>query len=234
MPRYVLFCNERYGRPFERAFRRWCAANRCGEFLVVRSTRHEPADRSLPARLRRLGRRARTMASGRRDHVVPAADVNDAAFVRKWLAPGNGALFGLVAGFNQIFREATIRRFTALLNFHPSLLPFYRGPVPSWWCIHNGETSTGVTLHVVTPEVDAGPILWQTAIPIHTRDDAALDQALARAGAAVLPDVMDSLHTNTPLPSARLDAARVYRTRAGYLSFPETDRAQARAGGQGR
>jgi methionyl-tRNA formyltransferase len=233
MPRYVLFCNERYGRPFERAFRRWCAANRSTDFLVVRSTRDEPADRSLPARLRRLGQRARTMASGRRDHVALASDVNDAAFLGKWLAPG-GDLFGLVAGFNQIFREETIRRFTALLNFHPSLLPYYRGPVPSWWCIHNGETSTGVTLHVVTPEIDAGPILWQTAIPIQTRDDAALDQALARAGAAVLPDVMDSLRTNTPLPASRLDAARVYRTRAGYLSFPEAERAQASAGGSGR
>lgn len=228
MPRYVLFCNEGYGRPFEAAFRRWCGAND-GDFLVVRSgSGRNPGD-SLPARLRRL---ARTMTGGG-GRIVAVDNVNDAAFARRWLA-APGEIYGLVAGFNQIFSEATIRRFAALLNFHPSLLPYYRGPVPSWWCIHNGETSTGVTLHVVTPEIDAGPILWQTQVPIATRDDAALDQALAHAGAAILPDVLQSLHANTPLPSARLDASRVYRHRAGYLSFPDAERVTARAGGAGR
>jgi len=140
----------------------------------------------------------------------------------------------VVAGFNQIFREETIRRFTALLNFHPSLLPYYRGPVPSWWCIHNGETTTGVTLHVVTSEIDAGPILWQSAVPIRTRDDAALDQEIARAGATVLPDVLHCLQTNEPLPTARLDASRLYTTRAGYLSFPEQEEPLAGTAGAKR
>jgi methionyl-tRNA formyltransferase len=85
---------------------------------------------------------------------------------------------------------------------------------------------------VVTPEVDAGPILWQSAVPIRTRDDAALDQEIARAGAAVLPDVLQCLHANEPLPTARLDAARLYKNRAGYLSFPGEGSLTDAAGGK--
>lgn len=213
--RYILFCNEGYGRLFENAFRRWCSASGADDFVIVRSAKDARVDRSFPARLKRL-------ATGRGGHVVTVENVNDPAFAQRWLALKSD-LFGVVAGFNQIFREETIRRFTALLNFHPSLLPYYRGPVPSWWCIHNGETTTGVTLHVVTAEIDAGPILWQSAVPIRTRDDAALDQEIARAGATVLPDVLQCLQTNEPLPTARLDASRLYRTRAGYQSFPEQE-----------
>jgi len=224
--RYILFCNEGYGRLFENAFRRWCGASGGDDFLVVRSAKDTPVDRSFPARLKRL-------AAGRGGRVVTVENVNDPAFAQRWLAPKND-LFGVVAGFNQIFREETIRRFTALLNFHPSLLPYYRGPVPSWWCIHNGETTTGVTLHVVTSEIDAGPILWQSAVPIRTRDDAALDQEIARAGATVLPDVLHCLQTNEPLPTARLDASRLYTTRAGYLSFPEQEEPLAGTAGAKR
>lgn len=226
MARYILFCNESYGRLFENAFRRWCAAARADDFVIVRSAKDAPVDRSFPARLKRL-------AAGRGGRVETVDNINDPAFARRWLAAG-GDLFGLVAGFNQIFREETIRRFSALLNFHPSLLPYYRGPVPSWWCIHNGETTTGVTLHVVTPEIDAGPILWQASVPIRTRDDAALDQEIARAGATVLPDVLQCLQANEPLPTARLDASRLYRNRAGYLSFPGEKDSLADAAGAKR
>ncbi len=44
---------------------------------------------------------------------------------------------GIVAGFNQIFRNKIILRFKFLVNFHPSILLLYRGPVPSYWCIKN-------------------------------------------------------------------------------------------------
>jgi len=44
-------------------------------------------------------------------------------------------------------------------NLHGSLLPKYRGRVPTNWAIINGETETGVTLHVMTPGIDDGDIV---------------------------------------------------------------------------
>ena len=52
------------------------------------------------------------------------------------------------------------------VNLHPSLLPAYRGPSPVEWCIMNGETETGLTLHQLEKEFDTGDILWQQSVPI--------------------------------------------------------------------
>ncbi len=44
-------------------------------------------------------------------------------------------------------------------NFHPGLLPKYKGGDPIFWQIRNMEKTIGLTLHVMTPEIDAGPIV---------------------------------------------------------------------------
>jgi len=49
----------------------------------------------------------------------------------------------------------------ASLNVHPSLLPKYRGPNPIFWQLKNGETHTGVTLHMINDLVDGGDIILQ-------------------------------------------------------------------------
>jgi UDP-4-amino-4-deoxy-L-arabinose formyltransferase/UDP-glucuronic acid dehydrogenase (UDP-4-keto-hexauronic acid decarboxylating) len=61
----------------------------------------------------------------------------------------------------------------AALNLHGSLLPAYRGRAPLNWVLVNGETSTGVTLHHMTAEADAGDIVAQESIDI-LADDTAL------------------------------------------------------------
>jgi methionyl-tRNA formyltransferase len=52
------------------------------------------------------------------------------------------------------------------INIHPSLLPFYRGPVPSAWAILNNEKFTGVTIHKMDKGIDAGDIIFQKKIKI--------------------------------------------------------------------
>ena len=54
----------------------------------------------------------------------------------------------------------------AALNLHGSLLPAYRGRAPLNWVLVNGEAHTGVTLHHMTAEADAGDIVAQAAIDI--------------------------------------------------------------------
>ena len=52
------------------------------------------------------------------------------------------------------------------VNIHPSLLPDYRGPVPTAWTIRNGEKETGVTIHLMDEKIDTGDILVQESTKI--------------------------------------------------------------------
>lgn len=56
------------------------------------------------------------------------------------------------------------------INYHPSLLPKYRGGSAMNWAIINGETETGVTIHYIDAGVDTGPILLQERVPIAPDD----------------------------------------------------------------
>ena len=60
----------------------------------------------------------------------------------------------------------------AALNLHGSLLPAYRGRAPLNWVLVNGETRTGVTLHHMTLEADAGDIVAQEVLDIRADDTA--------------------------------------------------------------
>ncbi len=56
------------------------------------------------------------------------------------------------------------------INYHPSLLPKYRGGSAINWAIINGETETGVTIHAIDAGVDTGPILLQEKVSIDPDD----------------------------------------------------------------
>ncbi len=54
----------------------------------------------------------------------------------------------------------------ASVNLHPSLLPKYRGAMPIHWPVINGESRTGLTLHLLSDRFDEGDILWQNTVSI--------------------------------------------------------------------
>lgn len=60
----------------------------------------------------------------------------------------------------------------ATINAHPSLLPKYRGPNPYIQTILHGETQSGITFHLMTTELDKGPILAQQKVDIQPFDTA--------------------------------------------------------------
>lgn len=60
----------------------------------------------------------------------------------------------------------------AAVNVHGSLLPKYRGRAPLNWALVQGERETGVTLHHMIPEPDAGDIIVRTPIPVGPDDTA--------------------------------------------------------------
>ncbi|MFV9614432.1 MAG: bifunctional UDP-4-amino-4-deoxy-L-arabinose formyltransferase/UDP-glucuronic acid oxidase ArnA [Gammaproteobacteria bacterium] len=88
-------------------------------------------------------------------------------------------------------------------NLHGSLLPKYRGRVPTNWAIINGETETGVTLHHMTPGIDNGDIVAQQVVAIDADDTAQTlvnKQVDAARGMldACLPAIKDGSATRTP------------------------------------
>lgn len=58
------------------------------------------------------------------------------------------------------------------INYHPSMLPGYRGVFSVPWSLINGESKTGVTWHYMTEKVDEGKIVAQAPVPIETTDTA--------------------------------------------------------------
>ena len=74
------------------------------------------------------------------------------------------------AGFDLILSSATVERFRdRMLNIHPSLLPAFAGgmaPKPQRDALEHGVKVSGCTVHLATDDVDAGPILAQTAVPV--------------------------------------------------------------------
>lgn len=72
-----------------------------------------------------------------------------------------------LAGFMRILTPEFVTRFAGrMLNIHPSLLPSYPGLNTHARAIAARDPEAGVTVHEVTPELDAGPILGQARVPI--------------------------------------------------------------------
>jgi phosphoribosylaminoimidazolecarboxamide formyltransferase len=69
------------------------------------------------------------------------------------------------------------------LNVHPSLLPSFPGMNAHEDALEAGVRTTGCTVHVVTEEVDAGPVVTQEAVPVYEDDDGASlkDRVLSEA-----------------------------------------------------
>ena len=79
-----------------------------------------------------------------------------------------------LAGFMRILTPDFVQRFAGrMLNIHPSLLPNYPGLDTHARAIAAGDAEAGCTVHLVTPELDAGPALGQARVPVLPGDDAA-------------------------------------------------------------
>lgn len=77
-----------------------------------------------------------------------------------------------LAGFMRILGAMFVGRWSdRIINIHPSLLPMYPGLDTHARAIAGGGRVHGCTVHFVRPEVDAGPIIAQAAVPILPDDD---------------------------------------------------------------
>ena len=95
----------------------------------------------------------------------PTRDDYDRALVRELRARDVGLV--CLAGFMRLVGAPLIEEFPdAILNVHPSLLPAFPGLDAQRQAIEHGVRVSGVTVHLVTAELDGGPIIVQRAVPV--------------------------------------------------------------------
>ncbi len=76
-----------------------------------------------------------------------------------------------LAGFMRILSADFVAKWPdKILNIHPSLLPKYKGLHPQRQALEANEDESGCSVHLVTKELDDGPILAQSRVPIHPDD----------------------------------------------------------------
>jgi phosphoribosylglycinamide formyltransferase 1 len=97
-----------------------------------------------------------------------------------------------LAGFMRIQSPQFVRKWQARqLNIHPSLLPAFKGLNPQAQALEAGVKISGCTVHFVTEELDGGPIIAQTAVPVCEGDTApSLAARILRAEHTLYPQAL--------------------------------------------
>ncbi|MBX3364292.1 MAG: hypothetical protein KF866_05945 [Phycisphaeraceae bacterium] len=121
-----------------------------------------------------------TVAAVAKKYGVPvheSADVNSEAF--RAMLREQGVEFIVSISGTQLYKKA-LREQTpfGIVNCHGALLPRYRGLMPSFWTLANGESLGGVSVHYVDRKLDNGPIVVQRTYRIHAHDR--LEDIMAR------------------------------------------------------
>jgi phosphoribosylglycinamide formyltransferase-1 len=99
----------------------------------------------------------------------PSREDYDRALVRELRA--RDVRLVCLAGFMRLFSSVMLEAFpNAILNIHPSLLPAFPGLHPQQQALDHGVKVSGVTVHFVNAELDAGPIIVQRAVSVFDGD----------------------------------------------------------------
>ncbi|MBJ3777400.1 phosphoribosylglycinamide formyltransferase [Acuticoccus mangrovi] len=141
----------------------------------------------------------------RRDHPTRAAfdDALDAAI------RASGAEHVCLAGFMRILGPEMVARWEGrMLNIHPSLLPAFKGLDTHQRALDAGAKFHGASVHLVTAELDDGPIVAQAAVPVMPDDDA--ESLAARVLAVEHPLYVAALAAHLGRSAGRPDATPVF------------------------
>lgn len=116
---------------------------------------------------------ARAAEAGIATKVIAHQGLTREAFDAQLDAALNEAGIELVclAGFMRILSDGFARKWDGrVLNIHPSLLPAFKGMHVHEQALAAGVKVSGCTVHFVVPELDAGPIIEQTCVPVLADD----------------------------------------------------------------
>jgi methionyl-tRNA formyltransferase len=120
--------------------------------------------------------------------------------------------FIVVAAFGQILRPQVLDLPPqGCINVHASLLPRWRGAAPIPAAILHDDSETGVTIMLMDPGVDTGPVLSQRTSPIQPDDTtASLSPRLARMGADLLLATLPGYLNGSLQPKAQNNEQATY------------------------
>ena len=125
----------------------------------------------------------------------------------------------VLAGYMRILSDGFVERWQGrMLNIHPSLLPLYRGLDTHARAIAAGDSHGGTSVHLVTPELDAGEVLAQVRVPIMAGDTAeSLAERVKLAEHQLYPRAVADYVSRWRNPAWLLE-----RLRERALALPET------------
>jgi len=117
-----------------------------------------------------------------------------------------------LAGFMRVFTSGFVEGWRdRMLNIHPSLLPSFKGLHVQRQALEAGVKIAGCTVHLVTPDLDDGPILEQAAVEVRDDDDvASLSARILEQEHRIYPKALAAL-----AGGIRIDGRRVRRVGPG-------------------
>lgn len=166
-----------------------------------------------------------------REHQIPEhtpENINNPAFLRELEKREVDLVISIACP--QIVREDLLELPPeGVINIHGALLPKYRGKLPSFWVLANGEEKTGVTVHYMNEKLDDGPIIVQKKVPIKANDTlhSLVLKSKVGYGALALAEAVKRIM------DGNVETLSNDKEEATYFSFP-TDEAIARFRSNGR
>lgn len=116
----------------------------------------------------------------------------------------------VLAGFMKLFQPPFVQKYkNKIINIHPSLLPAFPGATAVPETLAYGVKVTGVTVHFVDEDVDTGPIIAQTTVPVYENDDeVSLHERIQIEEHKLYPEVIRCYAEGT----LKIDGRKVIRT----------------------
>ena len=165
------------------------------------------------ARLRRRSIGALAVSAG--VPVVPARSVNQPEYIERVRAIAPDVIISVAAP--EIFKADLLGvPHLGCINIHSGRLPAYRGMMPTFWQMAQGERAVTITVHRMAEKLDAGHVLATRAFAIEARDS--LDRVIKGAkceGARLLIRVLRDLR------AGRSEPMPLEMVHANYFSFPK-------------
>jgi methionyl-tRNA formyltransferase len=163
------------------------------------------------------GRSIATLARAAGVRELSCQSVNDPDYVKQARALEPDVIVSVAAP--EIFRKdiLNVARLRCV-NIHSGRLPTYRGMMPTFWQLVEGEDHVTVTVHEMVEKLDAGDVLGTREFPLRDRD--VLDRVIVgtkQAGARLMIDVLRRIAAGTDEPQP-LDMSE-----KGYFSFPKPE-----------
>ena len=117
----------------------------------------------------------------------------------------------VVVAYGQILSQEILDMPKACINVHGSILPQYRGAAPIQWCLHNGESETGITTMLMDAGMDTGAMLLKAITPIELLDNAQdLSEKLSLMGADLLVETLTKFQSQEIKPISQDESKATY------------------------